>query len=147
MKAQLFVALALLCSAAAGGNPVSAGPTAANALAAEENLTSALRANDSVAVARYLAPDWIVVSTYGGMAARDGFLAAIKSRAFTRHTMRISEPRVRLYGDVAVITARTDTSGLLGGKKFNVHERTTDVLVWRDGGWRSVLTHETELHR
>jgi hypothetical protein len=33
------------------------------------------------------------------------------------------------------------------GKSFDVAERQTDVLVWRDGGWKSVLTHETEIRQ
>ena len=28
-------------------------------------------------------------------------------------------------------------------KCFAVKERQTDVLVWNDGGWKSVLLHET----
>jgi hypothetical protein len=123
------------------------GPTAENALAAEQALTQALLANDAEAVGRLLDDDWAVISTDGGLGdgIRAAFLAAIKSGGFTRKTMVISEPRVRIYGNVAVVTTHLATSGLFGGKSFDVKEVQTDILIWRDGGWKSVLIHETKV--
>lgn len=59
--------------------------------------------------------------------------------------MDLSDTRVRLYGNVAVVTAHLKTSGTLFGKSFDLPEQETDVLVWGDSGWKSVLTHETEI--
>lgn len=63
-----------------------------------------------------LADDWVVISAYGRIGERGGFLAAIKSGQFTRKTMDVSE-------------------------------RQTDVLIWSDGAWKSVLLHETLIHK
>ncbi len=63
----------------------------------------------------------------------------------TRKTYAISEPRVRLYGNVAVVTTLVKTSGTLQGKPFNVSERQTDVLHWQHGAWKVVLAHETKI--
>jgi ketosteroid isomerase-like protein len=73
------------------------------------------------------------------------FADGIRSGYLTRKTFEISEPRVRLYGDVALVTTKVQTAGVLQGKPFDVTERQTDVLVWKDGGWKSVLTHETKI--
>ena len=124
-----------------------ARPTAENALAAEQEVARALLANDADAVGRLLADDWVVINTYGGVGDREGFLAVIKSGDFTRKTMSLSDTRVRLYGNVAVVTAQVATSGILMGKPFDVQERSTDVLRWQSGGWKSVLTHETEIRK
>jgi ketosteroid isomerase-like protein len=72
---------------------------------------------------------------------------AIKSSAFTRKTMELdlSSARVRLYGNIAVVTVKLATSGMFGGKPFALKECQTDVLKWQDGGWKSVLTHETKI--
>jgi ketosteroid isomerase-like protein len=150
-SAVTFVVVLLIATVemswAAGSTNSAAGPTEENALAAEQEVARALLANDADAVGRLLAQDWVVVSTYGGVGNRAGFLAVIKSGDFTRKTMELSDSQVRLYGNVAVVTSQLKTSGTFMGKSFDVPERQTDVLIWRDGGWKSVLTHETEIRK
>jgi len=124
----------------------SAGPTTDNALAAEQELTQALLANDADAVGRLLADDWVVVPVEGGdLSNRTAFLAAIKSGDVVRKTLVLSAPRVRLYDKVAVITSQVTTSGTSVGTAFDVKECQTDVLVWDGNGWKSVFVHETKI--
>ena len=138
----LIVACLLLAPMAA----FAVSPTEESALAAEQEVAKALLNNDADALGRMLTDDWVVVSTYGGMADKAGF-AVIKSGQFTRKTMELSDSRVKIYGDTAVVTSKLRTSGTIMGRPFDVPERQTDVLVWRDGGWKSVLTHETEIRQ
>ena len=115
-------------------------------LAAEKEIARAMPSNDADGITRSLADDWAVIATSGAVAeGKSVFADGIKSGFLTRKTFEISEPRVRLYGDVALVTTKVQTSGVLQGKPFDVTERQTDVLVWRDGGWKSVLTHETKI--
>jgi hypothetical protein len=53
------------------------------------------------------------------------------------------EPRVKVYGDTAVLTARVTNTAHFGGQQFDADEWTTDVLVRRDGKWLCVLSHIT----
>ena len=145
MSIRLQIGLLVLFSSAAIVWAVDNGPTAESAVAAEQQVAQALLANDADAVGRLLTDDWIVVSTYGGVADKAGFLGVIKSGDFVRKTMDLSDIRVKLYGNTAVVTSKLNTSGTFMGKSFSVPERQTDVLVWREGGWKSVLTHETEI--
>lgn len=127
--------------------PSSGGPNAESALATEMALNNAMLGNDADAVGRILDSDWAVINTNGGLGdgIRNGFLDAIRSGTFSRKTMVLTEPRIRVYGNIAVITSHLSTSGSLGGKVFNVQERQTDVLIWRKGVWKSVLLHETKI--
>jgi ketosteroid isomerase-like protein len=148
---NLFAALlgALLLVApfvARASEPAPGGaPSAENALAADQALVKALRDNDVAALGKLLGDDWVVVSSHGDVAGRGPVLAAIKSGAWTHNTYTLSDPRVKLYGTVAVITTAAKTSGTFGGKPFEVALRQTDVLVWRNGAWHAVLMHESEL--
>lgn len=146
--ALLLIAPAEICRAGDNAKP-AAGPTTENALEAEQEIAQALLANDADAVKRLLDDDWAVISADGGLGdgIREGFCAAIKSSAFTRKTMELdlSSARVRLYGNIAVVTVKLATSGMFGGKPFALKECQTDVLKWQDGGWKSVLTHETKI--
>lgn len=135
----------LMCLLLAPVAAFAVSPTEQSATAAEQEVAKALLANDADAVGRLLADDWVVVSTYGGMADRDAFLGVIKSGQFTRKTLELSDIRVKLYGNTAVVTSKLHTSGMIMGKPFDVPERQTDVLIWQDGGWKSVLTHETQI--
>ncbi len=143
--------IAVVGSARADGNPQPAGgPTADSAIATEQEYARALRDNDADAVGRVLADDWQVVNTDGGWsAAKAPFLDVIRSGQFARKTMEISDIKVRLYGNVAVVTEHVSTSGVFKSKAqaFDVKEVQSDVLVWSDGVWKSVLTHETKVSR
>jgi ketosteroid isomerase-like protein len=124
----------------------AAGPTAENALAADEELARAIRNNDAEAILRMLDDSWAVISGFGGVGeGRSVFPDGIKSGGLRRKTFEISEPRVRLYGNTALVTTKVKTAGMFQGKLFDVTERQTDVLVWKDGGWKCVLTHETKI--
>jgi ketosteroid isomerase-like protein len=105
-----------------------------------------MQANDADGITRWLDKDWAVIATTGGIGeGPEVFPSGIKSGYLIRKTFEISEPRVRVFGDTAVVTTKVRLSGVFGGKAFDVGERQTDVWVWRDGGWKCVLTHETKL--
>lgn len=131
--------------AAAGAAKPAAGPTAESVMAAEAELARALRDNDPDGIARSLSDDWVVISARGGLGeGKSVFPDAIKA-GFLKHTAyEVSEPRVRLYGDMALVTTKLHNAGTFGDKHtpYDVMERQTDVWLWKDGAWKCVLTHE-----
>jgi ketosteroid isomerase-like protein len=134
----------LAISAAPQGAKPAAGPTKESALATVQEMARAMRENDADGIARLLSDDWAVISARGDVAeGKSVFPDGIKSGYLTRNTFELSEPRVRLYGDVAVVTSKVRVAGMFGGKPFDVRERETDVLHWQDAGWKIVLTHES----
>lgn len=149
-NAALALAMGLLAipalTLAAGSNGTTTGPTVESALAADQALAKAIRDNDAQGIVDMLDDDWIVVATTGGMGVgKTVFPDGIRSGGLVRKTFELIDPRVRLYGNVAVVTSKIKTSGVLQGKPFDVLERQTDVLVWKDGAWKCVLTHETKM--
>ena len=130
-------------SKAAGAAKPAPGPTAESVMAAEEEVTRALRDNDADGIARCLSDDWAVISARGGVGeGRSIFPDGIKQGYLTHKAYELSEPRVRLYGNVAWVTAKVHNAGAFRGKPFDVMERETDVWIWKDGNWKCVLTHE-----
>jgi hypothetical protein len=129
----------------------TSGPTAQSAMSTERALNQALLTSNADALEALLASDWIVVSGFGGIAERNDFITYIRGGGSTRKTMILSEPRVRVYGNTAVVTTHLNASGRsldeLHGKIvshcFDVKERQTDLLIWKTGFWKSVLLHET----
>jgi ketosteroid isomerase-like protein len=129
--------------------PTNDGPTKENALKAEIKLGQAMRTNDADGFCRLLDPDWAVVNGIGGLGdgMRDSICAAIKAGTFTRKTydMDLANARVRVYGNIATVTFKLSLSGAFNHKDFSVAEVQTDVLKWEDGGWKCVLTRETNV--
>jgi len=130
---------------AAGDAKPATGPTAESVLAAEEEYIRAMRENDAEGIARCLSDDWAVISAKGGVGeGKSIFPDGVKQGYLTRTAYEFSEPRVRLYGNVALVTVKVHTAGTFVGKLFDVMERETDVWLWKDGTWKCALTHETQ---
>ena len=127
----------------------ASGPAIASALSADEAINHAILTANAGALRALLAGDWVVVSGFGDLADKDGFIDFI-GKSGKRRTMTLSQARVRIYGNTALVTTHLDAAGPfvkeVNGKLvrrcFDVKERQTDVLVW-NGGWKSVLLHET----
>jgi ketosteroid isomerase-like protein len=120
--------LAVVLILAAAGKAKPAGPTTENALAAEEALARAFRNNDADALSNLFDSSWAVITANGDVAeGPETFPSGIKSGVRTLKTFDMSEARVRLYGNVALITIKLDLAGEFGGKPFDVLERETDT--------------------
>jgi ketosteroid isomerase-like protein len=144
--ARLIVSILplVLIFVAAGKAKPEAGPTVENAMAAEEALARAFRNNDADALSNLFDSSWAVITANGDVAeGPETFPSGIKSGYRTLKAFDMSEARVQLYGNVALITIRLHLAGVFGGKPFDVLERETDTWVWKDGGWKCVLTHES----
>jgi ketosteroid isomerase-like protein len=140
--AGLLIASVALPTVARAAKP-AAGLTAESVLAADEEFMRALREDDVDGITRCLSEDWAVISARGGVAeGKSIFPDAIKS-GYLKHTAYdASEPRVKLYGDMALVTTKVHNAGTAGGKPYDAMQRQTDVWRWKDGAWKCVLTHE-----
>jgi ketosteroid isomerase-like protein len=70
-------------------------------------------------------------------------LAAISSGTLSHDMMVKRLARVKVYGDMAVVTGRGQNTGLFKGEPIQADEWITDVYRKLDGKWRCVLTHLT----
>jgi len=111
----------------------------------EKEFQQAIVENNAEAIERFIADDWIIVDADGKIIEKDEFLAVIRSGALTHDTMRLDDPRVRIYGETGVVTGHAISAGKYMGAEFTTLERSTDVFVRIDGQWRCVLTQLTRL--
>jgi len=109
----------------------------------ERDFAQAVISNDTDAIAKFLADDWVIVDPDGEIIDRARFLAVIKSGMLTHDLMESEDVKVRSYGESAVVTALTKTRAKFAGQEFTTQERATDVFVKRDGRWRCVFSQLT----
>jgi uncharacterized protein (TIGR02246 family) len=104
---------------------------------------AAMVCDDAARIAQFMADDWVIVSE-SGITSRERFLSFIESGDLTHSAFQlVGEPRIRVLGDSAVVTARVTNTAYYKGERFDADEWTTDVYVLREGRWLCVLSHIT----
>ena len=145
LRARVASAMHLLMLAAAGVGSMSCSTRAddpvRDLLRIEQEWGQASLKNDAELVGRYLDDEWIVIDPEGGVTNKTAYLEWIKSGQVRMETLNlIEQPRVRVYGEAAVVSSRAESSGRFKDSPFTADERATDVFVKRAGEWRCVLT-------
>jgi ketosteroid isomerase-like protein len=118
------------------------------ALAAElaqvtEAFNRAMISNDVAQIRAYIADDWVLVTPEAGIVPAARLLHVIESGVLSHDTMTKTIGRVRVYGDIAVVTGRGRNTGVFRGERIAADEWVTDVYRRIDGRWLCVLTHLT----
>ena len=109
-------------------------------LSAASEWAEAMISNDATRIGSFMAEEWVIVSERG-VATKEYFLSFVESGALTHSSFdMVGEPRVKFYGDTAVLTARVTNTAFFNGERFDADEFTTDVLVKRDGRWVCVMS-------
>ena len=129
---------------ATAGHPIfSTGPTVENALAADKEFARALQNNDTLGIVRMLDKDWAVITSHGDIAeGPDVYPSGIRTRHRMLTKMELSEPRVRLFGNVALVTSKVRLAVASRGE-YNL--RQTDTWIWKNGAWTCILQQESDL--
>jgi len=119
------------------------GEVEAGLVAVADEWARAIVSNDAVRIAGFTADDWVIVSE-SGVSTKEQFLSFVSSGALTHSAMeRVSEARVRIHGETAVLTARVTNTAHYEGRQFEADEWATDVFVYREGRWLCVLSQIT----
>jgi uncharacterized protein (TIGR02246 family) len=116
-------------------------------VAAQQAWSEVILSNDADRIADHMADDWVIV-TPGGVVTSDQFLAAIRASALRHTRMEPAQgpdgaPRVRVYGDVAVLTQRLSSTEMQGPQTRTNDEWMTTLFTRRDGRWSITLMHLT----
>jgi ketosteroid isomerase-like protein len=110
----------------------------------EQKLASAWVTGDRPFIEALLAPDWTVTDPSGRVLSRQQVLDETfvsSDRQIT--SMAVDDVRVRLLGNVAVVTGRTRAIGTYQGNAASVVLRFTDVFVLVDTRWQVVASQGT----
>jgi ketosteroid isomerase-like protein len=119
----------------------------AEVVAAQQAWSESVLTNDADVVAQQLRGDGVIV-TPDGIISADQFLTAIRASALSHTRMEAAQdpdgiPRVRVYGDTAVLTQRVLSTEVAGGSTRENDEWTSAIFVRADGRWQVALIHLT----
>ena len=110
----------------------------------EHQLARAWVKGDRRFIEDLLAPEWAVTDPSGRVLTRQQVLDETFGSTDRRVvSMSMDDLRVRLIGEVAVVTGRTHATGSYRGQEASVRLRFTDVFQHRDGRWMVVVSQGT----
>jgi ketosteroid isomerase-like protein len=92
---------------------------------------------------RTLAEDYVAITPLGQVTTKQDSVSARKSGQLRYDTINVTDMVVRVYGDMAVVTARADVKGHQLGEDFSGPYRYTRVWVRRSGHWQTVSYQAT----
>ena len=90
-----------------------------------------------------LADDYVAITPLGQVTTKQETITARRSGQLRYEAMNITDMVVRVYGDMAVVTARADVKGHQLGEDFSGPYRYTRVWVRRNGQWQVVSYQAT----
>lgn len=136
---------AIACGQAPGKKGASAEQQVAGI---ETQWLDAIRTNNVGFLEKLLAPEFREVSSTGEIRTRTQLLARAQKPRRVVDELRGGPVKVRLYGNVAVLTGDVTIRGHHGrGAGFSRHFRLVRVLVERNGMWQAVATQATAIKK
>ncbi|CAN5772205.1 hypothetical protein BH18ACI4_BH18ACI4_00290 [soil metagenome] len=100
---------------------------------------------DTAALERIYAADLIVTNPDGSVGNKAEEIALIASGTFTFQSITNEDVRVRVLGDMAVVTGRSMMNGQYKDQDISGGYRYTDVYMKRQGRWQAVALQITRI--
>lgn len=113
----------------------------------EDNFNLAVISNNVEEIKKCITPDWVLVDSQGGIIHQEGFFNVLKQRLLSHSTMTKQILRVKVYGDIALVTGRGQNTGTWQGQPLEADEWITDVYKKEHENWLCVLTHLTPVKK
>ena len=117
--------------------------TEADILKILEDLRAAVEKGDPEALDKIYANDYMIVSQTGTLETKQQRLDSMKTGDVKYESVEFIDPKVRLYGDAAVVVAKTVGKGTMKGEPLNVDAFATIVFAKTSDGWREVSAQLT----
>jgi ketosteroid isomerase-like protein len=113
----------------------------------EDNFNVAMISNSVGEIKKCITRDWVLVDSQGGIIPQERIFGVIEQGLLSHSTMSKEILRVKVYGDVALVTGRGQNSGTWQGQPLEADEWITDVYKKENDKWLCVLTHLTPVKK
>jgi ketosteroid isomerase-like protein len=112
-------------------------------LAIEEQRNQAILHGDVAALDRMTSDDYTFITLRGELRSKAEILRDFKAGLIKYDSRTISDLKVRVYGNAAVVTGRAIQKGMENGKDYSGDYWFTRVYVNKDGSWKTVALQTT----
>jgi len=109
----------------------------------EEARNQAVLHGDVAALDRMTSDDYTFITLRGELRTKSDILKGFASGSFHYDSRQVSDLKVRVYGDTAIVTERSVQKGMENGKDYSGDYRFTRVYVKENGHWLTVALQTT----
>ena len=109
----------------------------------ETDRAAAAVKGDAATLETQTSDDYTFINLYGQLSDKTQMVNAFKTGQTKLTSNELSDMKVRVYGNTAVITGKANVKGTLGGKDTNGQIMFTRVYVKKGGTWQSVAFQQT----
>jgi len=113
----------------------------------EDNFNAAVISNSIDEIKKCVTSDWVLVDNQGGIIQQEVFFNVLEQGLLSHSTMTKEILRVKVYGDIAIVTGRGQNTGTWQGQSLKADEWITDVYKKENEKWLCVLTHLTPVKK
>ncbi len=107
-----------------------------------DRATAAVK-GDVATLEKQTSDDYTFINLYGQMSDKSQMVNAFKTGQTKLTVDELSDMKVRVYGNTAVITGKADLAGTMSGKDTKGQIMFTRVYVKKGGSWQSVALQQT----
>ncbi len=88
-----------------------------------------------------LAEDFVITIEDGSVFSKAGYISHSADAATKVQVAELSDLKVRMHGETAVVTGAYHEKGESNGKPYEYHDRMTDVWMKVGGKWQVLASH------
>lgn len=134
----IFVLLVFLVAHSFAEEPSSA---AAQVRRLEEKWTAAYKVGQINLLSTLLAEDFVITVEDGNTYSKAGYITHSADPSVKVGLAELSDLRVRVRGNLAIVTGAYHERGTSNGKPYEYHDRLTDVWVKAGNTWQVIASH------
>ena len=110
-------------------------------LALEKKWTESYKHREINILASLLAEDFVITVEDGSTYGKEGYISHSADSSVHVETAELSELKVRMHGNTAVVTGAYHEKGESKGKRYEYRDRLTDVWMKENGAWQVISSH------
>jgi ketosteroid isomerase-like protein len=103
--------------------------------------TESYKAHNIDILSSLLAEDFVITIEDGSVYSKTGYISHSADANTHVQVAELSDLKVRMHGDTAVVTGAYHEKGESSGKPYEYHDRLTDVWMKVSGKWQVVASH------
>jgi ketosteroid isomerase-like protein len=138
---SLALILCLLASAIALPAQDKDKSDAAAVRALELKWTQSYKERNIDILSSLLAEDFVITIEDGSVYSKAGYISHSADATVHVEVAELSDLKVRVHGDTAIVTGAYHERGDSNGKRYEYHDRLTDVWMKVGGKWQVVASH------
>lgn len=114
---------------------------AATVRALEIKWTESYRQRNIDILSALLSEEFVITIEDGSIYSKAGYISHSADSGTHVQVAELSDLKVRVHGDTAVVTGSYHEKGESNGKPYEYHDRLTDVWMKSAGKWQVIASH------